>query len=44
MSGCFAVDPEGFVRFAQVAKAADYVPDFRGEVLRAVELGRKGLP
>lgn len=44
MSGCFAVDAAGFVRLAQVAKAADYVPDFRGEVLNALELEKKGLP
>lgn len=44
MSGCFAVDAAGSVRFAQVATAADYIPDFEGEVLKAVELGMKGLP
>lgn len=44
MSGCFAVDAEGFVRFAQVARAADYVPDFRGEVLKAVEAAMKWMP
>lgn len=44
MSGCFAVDADGFVRYAQVAKAADYIPDFRGEVLKALEPERKGLP
>lgn len=44
MSGAFAVDANGFVRYAQVAKAADYVPDFKGEILRSLELDKKGLP
>lgn len=42
-SGAFAVDARGFVRYAQVAGAADYVPDFE-EMVGTLEMERKGMP
>jgi hypothetical protein len=42
-SGAFAVDSQGFVRYAEVAKAADYVPDFK-EIIKALEGETKGMP
>jgi hypothetical protein len=37
-AGSFAVDAEGVVRWAQVAKAADDLPDFKG-AMKAVGVG-----
>lgn len=42
-SGAFAVDSQGFVRYAEVAKAADFVPDFK-EILKTLEAENKGMP
>jgi hypothetical protein len=37
-SGSFAVDRDGIVRWAKVATAADFIPDFK-EALTAVGVG-----
>jgi hypothetical protein len=42
-SGAFAVDARGFVRYAQVATAADYVAEFE-EMLGTLEMEKKGMP
>lgn len=42
-SGAFAVDANGYVRYAEVAKAADWIPDFK-VIARSLEAERKGMP
>lgn len=41
MSGAFAVDVEGHVRWARLPKSADDIPDF-ADALRALQLGGEG--